>query len=182
MFNKYINDYYGSKRGFLETGKHRIFYRLGKYEKHKSINWRDVKRLVFVCKGNICRSAFAEAVAKKLNLDAISCGIDTDDGKPANEKAIRTAVKTGYRLDEHRTRKITSVVFKPGDLMVAMEPNQAELVQNMLGNQSAVTLLGLWGTPISPYIFDPYCAGEEYFAHCFNYIEKTVSKIGSRIR
>lgn len=182
MFRKYINDNYGSKRGLLEAGKHRILYRLGKYDKYKAVDWDKVERLVFVCKGNICRSAFAEVVAKKLNIEAISCGIDTDDGKPANEKAIRAAARTGYRLDEHRTRKITSIEFKKGDLLVAMEPYQAEFIQGMHGNQDTATLLGLWGTPVSPYVHDPYSTGEEYFAHCFDYIEKTVSTIGARIR
>ena len=40
------------------------------------IKWEDVDRLVFVCTGNICRSAYAEYKARSLGMSATSFGID----------------------------------------------------------------------------------------------------------
>ena len=40
-----------------------------------------VTRLVFVCHGNICRSAFAHAVAERLGANVASFGLSTASGK-----------------------------------------------------------------------------------------------------
>ena len=69
--------------------------RLGLYRQYGPADRGEVRRLVFVCKGNICRSPFAEAVARAAGADAVSYGLDARDGLPANPSAIRTARKFG---------------------------------------------------------------------------------------
>ena len=103
---------YGSRTGFIRTYWHRIQYLLGRYRNYSNIDWASVDRLVFVCKGNICRSAFAEAVAKSLGMDAVSCGLQTVISAPANEDAVKTAREMGYALDEHRTTPIMYIVIQ----------------------------------------------------------------------
>ena len=137
--------------------------------------------MVFVCKGNICRSAYAEAVAKSLGIESISCGIDTVDGKPADDDAIRIASIRGIDLTHHKTKKISSVSFQTGDLFVVMELNQAKHLERRLGENYMFTLLGLWGRPITPYINDPYGKPRLYFENCFNYIENSIYAINKKI-
>jgi len=181
MLKKWINDHHGSRRGLLDTYKYRALYCLGKYHQYKTIDWDQVRRLVFVCKGNVCRSAFAEAVARNLNIAAISCGLDTHDGKPANSKAILAAKKRGLDLDQHQTKKFSSIEAKNGDLFVVMEPYQAKLVQEMLADRYSHTLLGLWGSPVTPYIHDPYSSDEVYFHNCFAYIQGSVHRLANKL-
>jgi protein-tyrosine phosphatase len=181
QINGWLAGHYGSRRGFVRTCLYRIRYLTGSYRSYRQVDWVSVERLVFVCKGNICRSAYAEAVARSLGIDSISCGIETRTGLPANEDAIRTAATEGFDLSEHKTTPIESVALRDSDLFVAMEPWQLEYLSRKFGEKYRCSLLGLWGRPVKPYIEDPYGASSVYFNNCFNYIEKSVHEVARKI-
>ena len=175
-------DKYGSARGFLLYYKYRILALLGRFKRYKKIEWKSVNRLVFVCKGNICRSPYAEAVARSMNIDTVSCGLDTHNGKPANDNAIRNASKRGINLSSHKTRQLASVNISEHDLIVVMEPIQAIQVEQMLGMGVNCTVLGLWNDAGSPYLHDPYGASDAYFSVCYGAIEKSVKNLTTNLR
>jgi len=179
--NRWFAGYYGSRRGFARTCWYQIRYLTGSYRNYGQINWGSVERLVFVCKGNICRSAYAEAVARSLDIDSISCGVETRTGLPADDNAIRTAATKGFDLGKHKTTPIQSLTLRDSDLVVAMEPWQVEYLGRKFGEKYRCSLLGLWGRPVKPYIEDPYGASSVYFNNCFNYIEKSVHEIARKI-
>ena len=174
--------HYGSRRGFLRTYWHHLLYLLGGYREYRKVDWQSVERLVFVCKGNICRSAYAEAVAKSLGIDAISCGLDTIEDAPANREAINTAKRLGFNLQEHRTTPIMYLILRKTDLLVSMEPWQGEFLKRHLVKKHQSTLLGLWSRPILPYIQDPYGSKQPYFETCFNYIQSSVNELAKKIK
>lgn len=183
FLNRYFASEYGSFRGFLRAKRYSLFYHLGLYDKYKNINWKNVKRLVFVCKGNICRSAFAEAVAKSLAMDVASFGISTIDNSPADNNAIYHAQKKGFRLDNHMTTSFTTFQRKPGDLYIAMEPSHlSALKQKNLSNAPPVTLAGLWCAKARPYIEDPYGKSPDYFENCFSCIVEVVHTIKAELQ
>ena len=66
--NGWLRDNYGSRRGFVRTWWHRLRYLLGGYRAYRQVDWNSVERLVFVCKGNICRSAYAGALVTSRGL------------------------------------------------------------------------------------------------------------------
>lgn len=181
QINVWFAGRYGSRRGFARTCWYRIRYLMGGYRNSRQINWESVERLVFVCKGNICRSAYAEAVAQSLGVDSISCGVETRTGLPANEDAIRTAAAKGFDLSKHKTTPIQSMTLLDSDLFIVMEPWQLGYISREVGEQYRCSLLGLWGWPVNPYIHDPYGASSVYFNHCFNYIEKSVHEVARKI-
>lgn len=178
----WIAVHYGSRRGLALTAWYRLCYLLGDFRKYRRIDWTAVQRLVFVCKGNICRSVFAEAVAREQGVDAISCGIDAGHGLPAGSDAISAADLKGIDLREHRTRHVHTVVLQRGDLLVAMEPWQVYALEKQFGKGFQYTLMGIWGGGAGPYIRDPYGTSSEYFYHCFNTLEKSVHGIVRKIR
>ena len=155
---------------------------IGRYRTYRQIDWDSVERLVFVCKGNICRSAYAEVIAKSLGVEAVSCGIDTRNGLPANADAIQAAKARGVDLSKHKTTPISSLVHKKGDLLIAMEPWQADHLVNKLSGDHKISLLGIWSDFKRPHIHDPYGASSIYFNHCFNYIEKSVNEVAHKVR
>lgn len=177
----WISGHYGSRLGFIRTIFYRTRYLLGGYRDYRRIDWGSADRLVFVCKGNICRSAYAEAVARSLGIESASCGIDTRNGLPANENAIREAARRGIDLKEHKTTPVTSLFLRDNDILIAMEPCHAEYLNREFGNEQRYSLLGLWGQPANPHIQDPYGASAEYFSNCFTYIEKSVNEIARKI-
>jgi protein-tyrosine phosphatase len=172
---------YGSRAGFIRTYWHHIQYLLGRYRSYRKIDWASIERLVFVCKGNICRSAFAEAVARSMGMEAVSCGLQTVMSAPANEDAVMTARGMGYALEEHRTLPIMYIVIHKTDLVIAMEPWQAEYIGRQLVRPHSYTLLGLWSRPVYPHIQDPYGSSSAYFKRCFSYIEDSVNGIVRQI-
>lgn len=172
---------YGSRSGFLLTCWHRLLLLAGRYRSHQDIDWSSVERLVFICKGNICRSAFAAAVARSLGVEAVSCGLQAILSAPANADAIRTAHGMGYDLDGHRTTPVMYLALKRTDLLVAMEPWQAEYMRSNLVRPHMYTLLGLWSKPALPHIQDPYGASDAYFNRCFTLIENSVHGIVKKI-
>ena len=180
--NGWLRDNYGSRRGFVLTWWHRLRYLLGGYRSCRKVDWDSVERLVFVCKGNICRSAYAESVARSLGLEVASCGLQTIVAAPANEDAVKAARKRGVDLESHRTTPIMYLVLKKTDLLVAMEPWQVEYMKTYLMRDHHYTLLGLWYKPVLPHIQDPYGASPEYFERCFKYIEESVHVISKKIK
>ena len=179
---RWLAEHYGSRRGFVRTYWHRLLYILGRYRNYQKVDWQSVDRLVFVCKGNICRSAYAEAVARSLGIEAISCGLDAIEDAPANEAAVLTARKMGFHLEEHKTTPIMYLILRKSDLLVAMEPWQATFLEQHLIRKHGCTLLGLWSRPISPHVQDPFGASSTYFRHCFAYIEKSVYEIAKKTK
>lgn len=178
---RWLNNYYGTRRGFVHTLWHRLLYSLGLYRHYRDIDWQSVERLVFVCKGNICRSAYAEVVARSLGIEATSCGLDAIEDAPADADAITMAKQLGFDLDSHVSRPIMYLILKKTDLLIAMDPYQAEFLHKNLVRQHATTLLGLWNRPVLPYIQDPYGSSSEYFEKCFTYIENSVNELASKI-
>jgi len=176
-----FNSRYGTRRGFIDSKWHQLQFYLGRYNKY-AIQWDSVERLVFVCTGNICRSAFAEAVAKSRGVKAISVGIHAKDGASADPQAIIVGNTMGYSLGGHRTQPIMYPEYQSRDLFLAMEPWQATIAHEHLASKHAVTLLGLWGSPVRPYIYDPYMCSDSYFLNCFKYIENTVHAVIEKIQ
>lgn len=181
MSINWFDAHYGSNKGFVESKWHQLLYTFGRYTQN-DIPWASVNRLVFVCSGNICRSAFAEFVAKSIEMDSVSAGVHAIHDAPANEQAIITAKAMGYDLSAHRTTPIMYPILKKNDLLIAMEPWQAELLMTNLARHHHITLLGMWGNPIKPYIPDPFHSSAAYFERCFNYIERSVHAIANKIR
>ncbi len=181
MRANWFYDCYGSRKGFVLAKWHQMLYAFGLYHQD-AIPWCSIERIVFICSGNICRSAFAEAVAKSIGIDAISAGVYAIENAPANEQAIITADTMGYDLANHRTTPIMYLVLRKSDLLVAMEPWQADLVSQNLASRHHTTLLGLWSKPACPLITDPFNQSPAYFEHCFKHIEQSVHGIAEKIK
>lgn len=180
--NSGLGKRYGSKKGFLLTNYYRLMYFFGVYNQYYKVDWKSIERVIFICKGNICRSAYADVIAKSMNLEVASCGVHARLNKPANQSAIKAAEIKGIDLTQHKTTPLNSMEFKPTDLVIAMEPWQADHVKREQKGKCSVTLLGLWGEPKLPYIHDPYGLSAEYFDFCFSYIEKAVGNINQLIK
>ena len=87
-----------------------------------------VRRVLFVCSGNICRSPMAEAMAKQRfgdRFDISSGGSVARDGDRATDLMQEVAAEHGFDLSGHRARN-TSTIRQP-DLVFGME--QLHLVE-----------------------------------------------------
>jgi protein-tyrosine-phosphatase len=80
-----------------------------------------VKKVLFVCVENACRSQIAEAFAKihgKGLVDAFSSG-SSPSGK-VNEKAVAAMKETGYELSEHVSKSLSEIPDIEYDYVITM--------------------------------------------------------------
>jgi protein-tyrosine phosphatase len=178
-----IKNYYGSKHGLLRYVTYEIFRMLGAYRTFEKIDFTKVQRLVFVCHGNICRSPLAEAVARKLNIQSISFGLDTRGNDPADPRAIAWASKNSYDLSQHKTMRVDQYQPQMGDLLVGMEPKHIQALHRLFARAPVqITMAGLWlDTPIA-YLHDPYNTNECYFNRCERLVVTATVKLKSNLR
>jgi protein-tyrosine phosphatase len=114
-----------------------------------------VRRLVFVCHGNICRSALAEAVAQREGLRTASFGLSTSSGKSAHPPACDAARDMGFDLSAHRTTRVEDFAVQPGDLLLAMETRHLRKLSAIPALANTPRLL-LGRTIGVPHLHDPY--------------------------
>jgi protein-tyrosine phosphatase len=105
-------------------------------------NFAATRRLVFVCLGNINRSAFAEAVAASMEHNSASIGLSTSTGNPAFHVAIDTARKSEINLQAYRATDFTDYEYREGDLLLAMEIRHAHRLASQGIPQEAINFLG----------------------------------------
>jgi len=180
--NRWICERYGGRRGLFLSLWHRMWFFTGRYHGYRCVNWNNVDRLIFVCTGNICRSPFAEIVARSKGLKSISCGTDAGSSVPANTDAVAAAMRKGVDLTGHKSRPVASLRLNKGDLFVVMEPCQGDYLKTRYGKQVACTLIGVWRDRSLPYLHDPYGNSSGYFDRCFEVIEESVEGILREIK
>ena len=173
---------YGGKRGYLEYVRSRLLYSLGAYRQAERIEWSTINRLVFVCKGNICRSPYAAEKSRMLGTPAISCGLEASQGAAADAAAVRNAERRNVDLSPHRSSIYDSRRLRETDLVVVFEPRQLIDVRRLMRNRPvSITLLGIWSKTTSPYIHDPYGQSDEFFQRTYAAIDAYVMEVVRRI-
>lgn len=174
---------FGSYRGLARLLLANIEDRLGGYRRLRQIRWDQVKRVVFVCHGNICRSPYAERRAASFGLLTASFGLSADTDDPADHSALIVAARRGIELGQHRACAADDFEIRSGDLLVAMEPRQVRaLARRLPVAPCQVTLLGLWSRPRRPHIHDPHRLSEAYWEQCLDVIDSAVRAIAERMR
>lgn len=139
----------------------------------------DVRRLVFVCRANISRGAFAEALCRKRGMNAASFGVSAASGEPAEPMTGKIARDDfGVDLTWHRAND-TRFHALPGDLLLAMEVRQLNRVANL--PTLSIPPRALLGSIIGvPHIHDPIGLSQDYYRTCFSRIMHAVDKLETR--
>lgn len=103
-------------------------------------------RLVFVCHGNIMRSAFSAHVARAAVPDRaqqiVSTGTHAKPGREAEATAVSVAALLGYDLSSHRASSFAGVELSTRDLVVCMDRGNEARVLHYLGQGQRVFLVG----------------------------------------
>lgn len=177
-----VNREYGTFRGLVRFLLGECEYVVGRVDCFTAPRVQDVRRLVFVCLGNINRSAFAHAVAASLGARCTSFGLVSSTGQPAYPMAVTTARWFGIDLDAHRTTDVSDYEHEEGDLLVAMEIRHARTLARTGHDPAHITLLGHWAHPHRIHIHDPHTLQADYFKTCFTVIHSGVAHLVEHLR
>ena len=177
-----ITRQYGGKKAAIKYFVYRYWHSLGGFQRYKQIDWRHIQRLIFVCRGNICRSPYAEIMARKHGKNTISFGLCAQNGRPAHADAVRNAALRDVDISRHAAKTVNDIKLYETDLLIGMEPWHAKQLYSLGRTTNAqTTLLGLWTKPNCPYIQDPYGRSDQYFQHCFDIIDRSLQGIFSHM-
>lgn len=147
---------------------------------------------LFICKGNICRSPFAEHYARKLceeeallNVKQQSSGLQVTrpEGSPAN--AVAVAQLSGVDLSNHVSQKLDLKMVLDADVIVAMEASHIktlkELYPNLIPKLFLLPLFekkDFWGKGYLKYnIPDPYGKDKDAYQVCYRRIASALEKM-----
>jgi protein-tyrosine phosphatase len=147
-----------------------------------------VQSVLFVCKGNICRSPLAEAYFQSLvekegrQMTVRSAGLETTPGKPAHAKAKAVALEHRLSLDEHATTQVHMDLIDQSDLIIVMEIVQKDRIQRLYPkSKGKVVLLGRFDSVGSLEIADPYSGTSEDFYSCFQQVSRCCDVLAARL-
>lgn len=179
-----IDRRWGTWRGLVRTVLAQLRLATGSLDEFKLRRPEEVQRVVFVCRGNICRSSFAHQLATSYGLPAASLGLKTRTGARSPEAAVEAAARAGVDMDLHRATDLKDFEVKPGDLFLVMEPGQAiELRERLGGRQDvSISLLGLWCPVSMPHLHDPFSLSGDYFDTVFMRIDQAVCALVRELR
>ena len=159
------------------------------FERWAAIRLPDsVQSVLFVCKGNICRSPLAEVYFQSLvekegrQLAVRSAGLETTPGKPAHAKAKAVAMQHRLSLNAHATTHVHKELIDQSDLIVVMEIPQKDRIQRLYPrSKGKVVLLGRFDSVGPLEIADPYSGTIEDFHSCFQQVSRCCDVLAGRL-
>ncbi|MBQ1214279.1 MAG: low molecular weight phosphotyrosine protein phosphatase [Tidjanibacter sp.] len=144
-----------------------------------------MKRVLFVCLGNICRSSAADEIFRQLTIarglegefEIDSAGTYGGHAGDLPDPRMRAAgKKRGYNFT-HRSRKVRSEDFERFDLLLAMDDSVYESLSRLSPNVEGLQKLERMADYIPAhfgydYVPDPYYEGADGFELVLDMLEQ----------
>jgi protein-tyrosine phosphatase len=147
----------------------------------------NIRNILFVCAGNICRSPMAEWQLKALlrenpitGMQVGSAGLIALPDNAASFNAVRVARENSISLEEHRARLVNTELIVNADLVLVMESHQGhELIANHPQASEKILLLRHFARYGSRErgISYPYGRNLEAYRFCFEDIKECVDSL-----
>ena len=153
-----------------------------------------MRKVLFVCMGNICRSPAAEGIAKKIlgdkglngKIEIDSAGtLDYHSGEPPDPRMIMHASKRGYELN-HLARQFNSEKdFEYFDYIVTMDDeifNEINSLDRKKEYKNKILKMASFSSnPDITEVPDPYYSRSEGFELVLDILEDTVNGLLKKV-
>lgn len=173
--NKLPNTFKRSLSRSLQNAWQSPLYRLPR----NSVLKGDLRQIVFICQGNVCRSAFAENWLRSRlpenTLKIESCGLSVGRSTPPPAQALKVSEDLGIDLSSHLSKGYESCDLENADLIIAMVYNHLNRVNSIHPKYRDKALLLRNFAPFPDNlvcnIHDPYGLDHSEFQRCFHLIQ-----------
>jgi protein-tyrosine phosphatase len=150
-----------------------------------------IKRVLFVCYGNACRSPMAELLFESMvseDRSLQSAGIEVESAglnaalDAATPEAIAVMAEYGLNLNGHQPETINSSLADWADLVLVMEVvNKRDVVTLFPWAEEKVHLLSDY-VGDSGEVHDPYRRGIEVYRQCAASLQSLLSKLVEKLK
>jgi len=146
-------------------------------------------KILFVCTGNTCRSALAEAIARReaierglMEFDVSSAGTSAWNVAPASDGGLLVALEHGVDLSEHRARQLTREIVAEQDVILVMGPHHLERAE-ALGGEGKSHLLTDYAAHGSSdrAVSDPFGGDLEVYRATYEELEREIKRVFDRM-
>lgn len=142
-----------------------------------------MKKILFVCLGNICRSCTAEEIMRTLlkregldhEVEVDSAGlISYHQGEMADPRMRAHALRRGYRIT-HLSRPIWSTDFIDFDLIIGMDDSNIDCLHTLAPGpeeeNKIVRMTDFCTRMVADHVPDPYYGGAQGFENVIDILE-----------
>lgn len=135
-----------------------------------------MKKILFVCLGNICRSPMAEFMLKdivknkgidnKFFIESRATSYD-EENNPMHPKAINKLKEHGICITNKRAQRIQKDDYNNFDFIIGMENSNIRAINNIIGNDRENKVYRLLDFTTNPRdIADPWYTGDFDTTYC----------------
>lgn len=171
------------ERRLVRAHQHRRMARAASRPHELATRLAQARTILFVCHGNIIRSAFAAELMRSRDLGPTdirvrSAGLEAKSNGPAHPTAVDCARRFGVDLSGHRTHRLGLSDTEEADVLLAMEVDHVlEIHRRFPECYHKVYLLGCFMNEHPLEVADPVYMPRDGFEACFDRIDRGVRRM-----